>query len=186
MKGGLPLGVGLLLVAVGCGGGGGGEGAATAVAPSYERSLPNGHPLAVASADADVRSREDELTRLTNDYLVSRGQNALIVDSELQKVSRAHSQHMIVHGFFDHLNPEGQWPWDRAEAVGIVFTGYGENLAAGQDSAFQAFQDFLASPDHKRVIEDPDWTHLGCGYAQSPGGLVRYWTQNFKSDLQNR
>jgi len=89
---------------------------------------------------------------------------------------------MLDHGFFGHQNPEGQWPWDRAEALGIAFSGYAENLAGGQESAFQAFQDFLASPEHKRVVEDPDWTHIGCGYAQSLGGLIRYWTQNFKRD----
>jgi uncharacterized protein YkwD len=131
----------------------------------------------------EVLAREDELTTLTNDYRLSRGLNALVDDAALRRLARAHSEHMILHAFFDHLNPEGDQPWQRAAMAGITWTAFGENLAAGQGSASEAFAALLASPRHKQVIDDPEWSHIGCGYASDPGSAyVHYWTQNFRRE----
>lgn len=171
----------LSLALAACGGGGEEVAAPVATADEVERAYDNGHPVSSASSDPVVLSREDELTALTNEFRVSIGLNALVDDSSLRKLARAHCRHMIVHGFFAHVNPEGHWPWDRASLAGVEWVDYAENLAAGQEKARQAFWNLLASPQHRRVIEDPAWTHIGCGYASDPASEhVHYWAQNFK------
>ncbi len=174
---------GVLLLVAGCGGGGADGFVPTATAPTYEQTYPNGHPLSVSTTSAEILSPEEEMERLINEYRVSLHLNALIDDAALRKVARAHSEHMILHAFVDHVNPEGQWPWDRAVSVGISQREFGETIAVGQATARQAFADLLSSPTHRAVIEDPAWTHIGCGYAVATGTvLVYYWTQNFKRE----
>ena len=136
---------------------------------------------ACSTTDAHVVSLEEELTALTNDYRVSKGLNALVDDPKIREVARGQCEHMIVHGFFSHQNPEGQWPWERATMAGIEWIQYGENLAAGQPTARQAFAALLASSGHRAVIEDPGWTHVGCGFASDlQSRHLYYWAQNFK------
>lgn len=162
----------LLLGAVGCGSGAGDDGSAPASAP----------PTATAS-EVEVVGPEDELTSLTNRYRVAQGRNALVDDASLRRVARSHSEDMALRRFFGHVNPDGAWPEARATLAGISWTAYAENLAGGQSTAAQAFADLLASPSHRSVIDDPGWTHMGCGYAIDPGApLVHYWTQNFKRE----
>ncbi len=169
------------LAIVGCGGGNEELPSSLAVAPTCEQIYENGHPLACASSDPVVLSREDELTALTNEYRISLGMDALVDDPALRKLARAHCEHMILHGFFAHVNPEGDWPWDRATLAGIEWADFAENLAAGQETARQAFWQLLSSPEHRRTIEDSAWTHLGCGYAKdATAPYVHYWAQNFK------
>lgn len=140
-------------------------------------------PTTATAAEVEVIAPEDELTSLTNRYRVAQGRNALVDDLTLRKVARSHSEDMAMRRFFGHVNPDGLWPEARATMAGIAWTAYAENLAGGQSTAAQAFAQLLASPSHRAVIEDPAWTHMGCGYAcdaESP--LVFYWTQNFKRE----
>lgn len=143
----------------------------------------NGHPISGTTAAAEVLSRESELESLTNAHRVALGLPALVTRDDVRAVARAHSEHMIVHAFFDHVNPEGDQPWDRATRAGVHWLEYGENIAGGFHTATEAFQAFLQSSGHRANIEDPRWTAHGHGYAENPlGPFVRYWTQNFLRD----
>lgn len=157
---------------------------APAVLGAREQTYPNGHPLSTASGDAPALSVEEEVARLTNDHRVSLGLPALVHAGEVRDVARAHARHMIVHDFFAHTNPEGDGPGGRLTAAGAAWRETGENLAGGYGSAGEAFAAWLASPGHRSNVEDPDWTHLGCGYAADPGDggavvYVRYYAQQF-------
>lgn len=175
---------GVLLLAAGCGGSGDSGNFILLADPSSgssELSYPNGHPILFHTEDADVLSREAELNELIQNYRVSLGLNVLIIDPEISQLARAHSQHMGSHGFFDHPNPEGDLAWDRATRADMSWSGFGENIATGQENAEAVFADWLASETHRRTLEDPDWTHIGTGYSwnpSSPGGHL--WTTNFK------
>ncbi|MBI2930998.1 MAG: CAP domain-containing protein [Planctomycetes bacterium] len=139
-----------------------------------------GDPVTIETTDPDVLARESELETLTNNHRVAVGLNALVSRQDIRSVSRAHAEHMISHAFFDHVNPEGDWPWDRASRAGILWNSYGENLAGNYATATDALNAFLASPGHRANIEDPDWTGHGYGYAYNGGAKYRhYWTQNF-------
>lgn len=139
----------------------------------------NGHPLRTASDDPGGVGFEDELHRLTNDHRVALGLAALVDHLGARETARAHSRHMSIHEFFAHENPEGDDPGERLERAGVPWLAAGENIAAGQDSARAAFDAWLASPGHRRNIEDPGWTHAGMGFWSGGGAYGTYYTQNF-------
>lgn len=176
--------IGVLFLAAGCGGSGeAGEYVLLAdpTGGTSELAYPNGHPILFRSTDRDVLSREAELTDLIQNYRVSLGLDALVLDPEMSLLARAHSHHMGQHRFFDHPNPEGDLACDRAIRADVTWTGFGENIATGQETSDEVFADWLASDTHRRVIEDSDWTHVGTGYSWNPSSLGGHlWTTNFK------
>ena len=175
---------GVLLLAAGCGGSGDSGDFVLLAGPTEgdsELSYPNGHPLLFRTDNLDVLSREAELNELIQNYRVSLGYDVLIVEPEITLLARAHSHHMGTHSFFDHPNPEGDSAWDRATRANIIWSGFGENIATGQETAEEVFADWLASENHRRTVEDPDWTHIGTGYSWNPSSLGGHlWTTNFK------
>nr|NIR17950.1 CAP domain-containing protein [Desulfobacterales bacterium] len=120
------------------------------------------------------------------DHRVAIGLNALISDVPLSDVARAHSRHMIVHDFFGHTNPEGDYITERMVKYGMHGTLWGENICVGAYTPLHAFNTLLASPGHKYVMELPDWRYIGVGYWEDTydsGTYIyrQYWTQNFSN-----
>ena len=177
----------LTALTVGCGGGGGDGGALGSDADSTysssgsaTRTYPNGHPITLTTDDEATLLRESDVERLVNDRRIALGKNALIDSSAIRNVARAHSNHMIVHSFFAHTNPEGDTPGDRLHAGGVNWTMAGENIAAGYSTAQSAFDAWMASPGHKENIERDGWVYTGVGYwYDSRSTYGWYWTQNF-------
>ena len=81
---------------------------------------------------------EYQLFDLTNAARVNHGLNALTWDELVKETARKHSLDMAENLFFDHVNSEGQSPFDRMEQDGIHYTVAGENLAYGQFSSIFA------------------------------------------------
>ena len=136
------------------------------------------HPILVSSDDEVARTAEAELEILVNDFRRTNGLPALRILPELKDLALAHSIHMGLHepAFFDHRNPEGDLPEDRA-AGWVVCSAIGENIAAGQSAAEAVFRSWLDSPGHRANLEDPRWTHMGAGHALLPESpYVTYWT----------
>lgn len=179
-----------LAVVAGCGGGGGGGGGGSSAVAGSEDDVPrdgsttqsydNGHPVVLSTNDDAVLLRESDVERLVNDRRVQIGKNALISSANVRNVARAHSNHMIVHAFFAHTNPEGDTPGGRMTRAGLSWTMAGENIAAGYSTAQAAYDAWMASPGHKDNIERDGWTHTGVGYWYDAGSQYGwYWTQNF-------
>lgn|GEM_PF-1756685 len=89
----------------------------------------------------NVTEAEDALLCLVNVYRAERGVPVLTHDPTLRTVARQHSQDMIDRGFFDHVNPDGDGPTDRAQAAGYPGS-VGENIA----------QVFFVPPSPKRFF----------------------------------
>jgi len=97
---------------------------------------------------------------------------ALQMDAALRCTARLHSVDMAVRDFLDHTNPDGLDFADRIRATGYNFVTAGENLAAGQLTAQQALDGWLASPAHCANLVSPSFTELGVGFEQAE----RHWT----------
>jgi uncharacterized protein YkwD len=68
---------------------------------------------------------------------------------------------------------------DRAWAAGDARWGFlGENVAAGQPTPERVVAAWMASPTHRAVLLDPEFTLLGVGRAVG-GPYGTYWTQEF-------
>ncbi len=182
--------IGILVLAglaAGCGGGGGGDGA---VGSSTESDAPrngetvlsysNGHPVVLSTSDEAVLLRESDTERLVNERRNAIGKNSLISSPSIRDVARAHSNHMIVHTFFAHTNPEGYTPGGRLSLAGISWSMAGENIAAGYSTAQAAYDAWMASPPHRENIERDGWVYTGVGYWYDSASMYGwYWTQNF-------
>ncbi|MEW1601601.1 CAP domain-containing protein [Streptomyces sp. NPDC093808] len=117
-----------------------------------------------------------EVLRLVNAERAKAGCSPVTADSALTALATAFSNDMAKRGFFDHTDPDGDTPWDRAQAAGISNLG-GENIARGQGDAEAVMEAWMNSPGHKANILNCDFKTLGVGVHMGPGGP--WWTQNF-------
>lgn len=104
------------------------------------------------------------------------GCSPVTADSGLASLATAFSDDMASRDFFDHTDPDGATPWDRAKAAGITDLG-GENIARGQANAQSVMDSWMNSPGHKANILNCDFKTLGVGVHFGSGGP--WWTQDF-------
>ncbi|MEZ3181331.1 CAP domain-containing protein [Streptomyces pimonensis] len=117
-----------------------------------------------------------EVLRLVNVERAKVGCSPVVASSSLTDLATAFSADMADRGFFDHTDPDGDTPWDRARTAGIGNLG-GENIARGQADAEAVMQAWMDSPGHKANILNCDFKTLGVGVHMGSGGP--WWTQNF-------
>ncbi|WP_255955466.1 CAP domain-containing protein [Streptomyces odontomachi] len=117
-----------------------------------------------------------EVLRLVNQERDKAGCSALSTDEALADLASAFSKQMADEGFFDHTDPEGRSPWDRAAKAGITNLG-GENIARGQADAEAVMDSWMDSPGHRANILNCDYKTIGIGVHFGTGGP--WWTQDF-------
>lgn len=97
----------------------------------------------------------------------------------LQKSATHHAEDMAKHGYFEHQDRDGNIAPVRARRAGYPSSYVGENLGVGYTTASLAMAGWLASTSHCQNIMNPNYTHVGIGYAQSPKSRHgRYWVLN--------
>ncbi|KES06541.1 membrane protein [Streptomyces toyocaensis] len=138
--------------------------------PEPEKKTNNPGPVSAESAAAA------EVLRLVNAERAKVGCSPVAASSALTDLATAFSDDMAKRGFFDHTDPDGDTPWDRAKAAGVNGLG-GENIARGQADAEAVMQAWMDSPGHRANILNCDFKTLGVGVHMGPGGP--WWTQNF-------
>ncbi|MCF6509011.1 CAP domain-containing protein [Blastococcus sp. MG754426] len=112
---------------------------------------------------------------LVNAERARSGCDPVAADDGLAAVARAHSAAMRDRGFFDHVDPDGLDPFDRADRAGV--TARAENIARGQADPAAVMTSWMGSPGHRANILDCGLTRLGVGVATGSGGP--WWTQLF-------
>ena len=98
----------------------------------------------------------------------------------LAGAANSHTRNMANGNFFDHLDPDGRTPGDRAELAGYIAKNIGETIAAGLDTPRKVVDGWLASPGHCANLMNPQFRELGAAYAMDPksdAGI--YWTGLF-------
>jgi uncharacterized protein YkwD len=85
----------------------------------------------------------------------------------LSAAAASHSHDMLAHGFFAHESFGGAAFWTRIAryypSKGFRRWGVGETLlwVSPDVDAAAAVQDWLESPEHRRILLDPSWHELG-------------------------
>jgi uncharacterized protein YkwD len=113
---------------------------------------------------------------LVNQERAKVGCSPLHADSSLNSLAQSFSDEMAARGFFDHTDPDGNTPWDRADKAGVKNLG-GENIAQGQADAQAVMDAWMNSAGHRANILNCDYTRLGVGVHYGSGGP--WWTQDF-------
>ncbi|MBT2491055.1 CAP domain-containing protein [Streptomyces sp. ISL-96] len=145
------------------------------VAPTPPARIPglgNGN----AAGSGSEATAEATVVALVNQERAAAGCAPVRADGPLAALAEDFSQDMAARGFFDHTDPDGATPWDRAEKAGISGLG-GENIARGQADAQAVMDAWMNSEGHRANILNCDFKTLGVGVHMGPGGP--WWTQNF-------
>ena len=97
----------------------------------------------------------------------------LLVDLASQR-----SADMANRGYFGHVTPEGTMVFDLLVASGTPWLYASETLQRNnypaEQSADEAVRSLLASPPHRAIILDPQYTAVGIGHAVDAQGMHYY------------
>jgi hypothetical protein len=125
---------------------------------------------------------EQRLLELINEYRQENGVGPLVLSGVLSTSATRHSEDMATHDFFSHSTkessyyPGGSRPADRAAREGYPTNVYtAENIARGQLTAEEVFQDWRGSPEHDAAMLGEHYAAAGIGHVDS------YWTADFGS-----
>ncbi|WP_460666885.1 CAP domain-containing protein [Kribbella swartbergensis] len=120
-----------------------------------------------------TNAQEREVLEYTNAIRERQGCGRLRLDSALVEAAGRHASDMVRHHYMDHTNPDGQDPGDRMAAAGFRGSGWGENIAAGYDSAQKVVAAWMKSEGHRKNILNCRFTVIGIGY--DPGQVRSDW-----------
>jgi uncharacterized protein YkwD len=125
-------------------------------------------------------SEEQQFLTLINDHRAQSGLPPLALSYTLTKASAWKSADMGTNRYFAHDDLNRTWV-QRVQDCGYGFnTWLGENIAAGVQTAQQAFDIWKNSPGHDANMLGANYTSIGIGRyyaAGSPYGW--YWTTDF-------
>ncbi|WP_371654956.1 MULTISPECIES: CAP domain-containing protein [unclassified Streptomyces] len=141
--------------------------------PSKAKVVPEQRQIKAPSAEQAAAAT---IVSLVNQQRAQAGCSPVKADASLAALATAFSDDMAARGFFDHTDPDGKSPWDRAAKAGVGNLG-GENIARGQADAKAVMEAWMNSPGHRANILNCDYKTLGVGVHFGEGGP--WWTQDF-------
>lgn len=131
---------------------------------------------------------EQFIIRYTNEVREKHDLKPLTYDSRLEKISRRHSDDMIVRNYTGHITPEGLSPKDRVSRYYRSFigktseniwllSGSWKGLPYNQSSspitmAKRIVDEWMDSPSHRKNILTKGLTHIGIGVSVSYGKML--------------
>ncbi|MFG2718092.1 CAP domain-containing protein [Streptomyces sp. NPDC048416] len=145
------------------------------ILPSQRVQAPSAQAPSAQVPSAEVSAAATVMS-LVNQQRAQVGCSAVTADPSLGSLATAFSDDMAARGFFDHTDPDGRSPWDRAGRAGVQGLG-GENIARGQADAKAVMDAWMSSPGHRANILNCSYKSLGVGVHFGPGGP--WWTQDF-------
>ena len=101
----------------------------------------------------------------------------------LASAARFHSQDMVDRNFFNHVNPDGLNPSDRARNAGYNFIALAENIC-GNPSIDAGHSSLMNSPTHRANILNPSFREIGIGIVDG-GPYGKMITQLFGTQLEH-
>jgi hypothetical protein len=118
---------------------------------------------------------------LVNHERMAAGLGSVSLDPRVRAAAQRHAEDMVARSYFAHESPEGGDPGTRLIAAGYLWSAYGENIAAGQQTPEEVMASWLDSPTHCHTLMTPGYTVGGYGIAPAADGP--YWVQDFARGL---
>ncbi|MGW9386121.1 CAP domain-containing protein [Streptomyces globisporus] len=141
--------------------------------PKTSAAPPPSKKPSPSPTDASARS---EVLALVNRERAKVGCSPLSTSAPLTSLAQNFSEDMADRGFFDHTDPDGDTPWDRAAEAGVQGLA-AENIARGQADAQAVMEGWMNSEGHRANILNCDYKTIGIGVHEGSGGP--WWVQNF-------
>ncbi len=105
--------------------------------------------------------------------------HALTWNETLAYSAYLHAEEMDRYDYFAHKSIDGKDIGQRLDKIGYKWQYVGENLAVGQDTFEEAFQDWIDSPSHCKMLMNPDMKEMGLSkYGE-------YWVHHFGTQMPN-
>ncbi|WP_111707572.1 CAP domain-containing protein [Lutibacter citreus] len=101
---------------------------------------------------------ENEVLSIVNDYRSNKGLNKLDRLNIISSVAETHSKYMAEKGIasHDHFSERNEELIDYANAKKVA-----ENVAYGFSSSQDVVNAWLKSDEHRKIIENAEYTHFG-------------------------
>ncbi|WP_103534983.1 CAP domain-containing protein [Streptomyces sp. SM11] len=141
--------------------------------PKTSAAPPPSKKPSPSPTDASTRT---EVLALVNEERAKVGCSPLATSAPLTTLAQNFSEDMAARGFFDHTDPDGDTPWDRAAQAGVQGLA-AENIARGQADAQAVMTAWMNSEGHRANILNCDYKTIGIGVHEGSGGP--WWVQNF-------
>ena len=140
-----------------------------------------------AALAGQVSTAESHMVSVVNADRAKEKQPAVSANSSLADLARAHAQDMARRRFFNHVNPDGRSPQDRARVAGLGGVYENISMASGisdvSSSAEESERQMMSEPpnqqNHRGTILNPSVTSVGIGIAVTPDGRF-YMVQEFQ------
>jgi uncharacterized protein YkwD len=100
-----------------------------------------------------------QVVELTNGHRRQHGLRPLQISTQCTRLAQSHASDMARTGFFSHTSPNLGSFSARARAHNLTHAG--ENIARGQRTAQEAFNDWRSSPGHNQNMLGREFTHIG-------------------------
>ncbi len=153
---------------------------------SNDSTATAGSSAAACRVPLDEADLVDEVLQLVNLERTRVSLDPVTLDAELNEVAEDYACEMIDGNFFDHVNPTtGEGPGQRLTEAGYTFFSMGENLAAGQRTAREVVDAWMASPGHRENILTAQWKRVGVA-VRVGGRYQTIWVQEFADPLETR
>lgn len=146
------------------------------VKPNSGETTDLGFTVSADNLSVDEES-EQKMLELVNAERLKRGLGELEMDDELVRLARAHSKDMFERGYFAHVNPDGDDPFDRMKNFEISFKAAGENLALAPNVEL-AHEGLMNSPGHRANILTAEFGMVGMGCIDG-GSYGKMFSQEF-------
>lgn len=113
----------------------------------------------VLGAEANVTTQR--LLDDTNQQRKSRGLEALTLNTKLDAAATLKANDMLADQYWSHVAPDGATPWQWIKETDYDYQFAGENLGRGFRTSSGAVTAWMASPEHRDNILNPDYSQVG-------------------------
>lgn len=131
-----------------------------------------------AAEEIDFNALVEEIAVLVNEARAEEGLAPMYLSPYLCEVADIRAEECSIS--FSHTRPNGQKFSTAISYSALPYTKISENIAAGNASAEETFNQWKNSPSHWAAIMNPSYTHIGIGVKYVEGSMYGwYWTQAF-------
>lgn len=156
--------------------------ASTTAEPPYTGPSLTGGPYNQRYCTEDETEFAERVFELTNLERAKEGLPAFEKMETLKNVALTRAWELTVEYRADHSRPDGTTCTGAFNENGIIYGGWAENIAAGQDTPEGVVEAWMNSPSHRAAILNKDYTYMGVGYYYIKDDYQSYyhfWTQEF-------